>query len=309
MDDRLKQIKEGAGLDESRLNQEFVDALKKYSTPVLVVLAIVAGIYVFYVRRERQRAVELDQSLVQFDSAFESKAPTSLQAVAESAPDYSGAKSMALLALGDIHLEEFRTGVPSGTQLTGDGAIQTEGGKFLTQPERDEKLREAERAYQRVVDLTQSDADRRLQYFNALAGLAAVEEAKGQLDAAKISYTRIADLAEKQGYPALAATMRRFAESTGALKDAPRLYNASELASATAPAVPFTTGLQGIQARDAQGNPINVPGLTPIAPPGSATPIAPAPTPAPSPAPQTPPASEPATEPTAEPAADPAPNP
>ncbi|MBX3386899.1 MAG: hypothetical protein KF768_10040 [Phycisphaeraceae bacterium] len=297
MDERLKQIKEGAGLDESRINQEFVDAIKKYSTPVLVVIAVLAGGYFFYHKRQRDRAASIDAAMVQFDSAFASRSPATLRAVADDAPSYSGAKVLALLSLGDLHLEAFRTGVPSGADLDADGNIRTEGLAFLTPDERTQQLREAERAFQRAADLVQSDPSRRLALLQALGGLAAVDESRGEIDAAKARYGRMAQIAESHGLTPLAKTLRGLAESSEALKSAPRLYAANELASATAPAVPFSTGLQNIQFRDAQGNPISPPGI-------EAVPIG-DPQPVPSPAPEPTPAETPGAEPTSEPEANP----
>lgn len=298
MDDRLKQIKEGAGLDESRINQEFVDALRKYSTPILVVIAVLAGGYYFYTKRQRDRAVAVDEAMTQFDAAFESRSPASLRAVADTAPSYSGAKILALLALGDLHLEAYRTGVPAGTELDFEGKITTEGVEFYTAEQRAEQLREAERSYQRAADLVQSDPARRLALLQALGGLAAIDESRGNIDAAKGRYTRMAQIAKDAQLPDLANLLSGMAESADQLKDAPRLFNASELASATAPVVPFTTGLQNIQMRDAQGNPLPAGALTPV----------PAPVPAPVPSPTPAPAQDPAPQPVEPPAA-PAPNP
>ena len=46
LDRRTRQITEGAGLEESRLNQDFVEFLKKWSTPLLLVIVAAVAAYV-----------------------------------------------------------------------------------------------------------------------------------------------------------------------------------------------------------------------------------------------------------------------
>ena len=39
MEERQTQIREGAGLEESKLNVEFIDWLQRWSTPILLLVA------------------------------------------------------------------------------------------------------------------------------------------------------------------------------------------------------------------------------------------------------------------------------
>ena len=41
MDERQTQIRQGAGLEESRINTEFLDFLNKWSSPVLIVIGLI----------------------------------------------------------------------------------------------------------------------------------------------------------------------------------------------------------------------------------------------------------------------------
>ena len=52
------QIRERAGLEEARLNQDFIDFVTKWSTPLLVVIALVVGgnyLYQQYTKRENEK--------------------------------------------------------------------------------------------------------------------------------------------------------------------------------------------------------------------------------------------------------------
>src|SRR3954466_11659733 len=45
MDQRQAQIRERAGLEESRLNQEFIEWLRKWGTPMLLAVALLSVAY------------------------------------------------------------------------------------------------------------------------------------------------------------------------------------------------------------------------------------------------------------------------
>ncbi len=283
MEERQTQIKEGAGLDEARINTEFVDLLKKFSTPLLVIVAILAGGFWLYKKREESRAKAIDQSFENLDAATASSSPTSLIAVARESTSAASAGLLARLYAADLHLQSFRSGVPIGAQVGPDGKLIGEGLALLSDDARQKELQEAETLYKEVADLTRDNAEKFQLNLSAMAGLAAIAESRGQIDQARAQYEQISAKAKAAGLDKLAAVMDRWAKNAAEFKDPARLYSADQLASATAPAVPFSTGLQNIQLRDAQGNVIDSSALSP-APAPTPTPT-PTPTPAPSPAP------------------------
>lgn len=292
MEQRQTEIREGAGLQESRINAEFVELLKKFSTPILVIVAILAGGYWFYNKQKESRLRAIDESFTQLDSAIASRSITSLAGVAADATPAASAGLLARLTSADMHLQAYRTSIPVGTEVDGMGNLIGEGAAFLTAEQRDGELKAAEEQYQIVLSQTQSDAGKLPLTLSSLTGLAAVAESRGQLDVAKSHYDSIIAKARAAFMDPLVKVMEARVKSLDQLKQPGRLYTASELASSTQPAVPMTTPLQNIQMRDAQGNPIN---LTPSAPPPGTVPPA---TPAPStPAPTTPSSPAPAAEP------------
>ena len=55
MDERQQQIKAGAGLEESRINQDLIDFLQKWGSWILMALAVAALAYAGLQWLERQR--------------------------------------------------------------------------------------------------------------------------------------------------------------------------------------------------------------------------------------------------------------
>ncbi len=71
-DDRLDQIKEGAGLEDSRINQEFVDFIRKWSTPVLLVAALITLGYFLNNKRIDARAAYINEAFSQLNQSTSS---------------------------------------------------------------------------------------------------------------------------------------------------------------------------------------------------------------------------------------------
>lgn len=318
MDERQAQIKERAGLDESRLNQDLLDFLKKWGAYLMTGVAAVALAYVGWQYMERKSEENRDEAFVALEAAVESGNPNNLINIAN---QYSGVGAVATLArsaAADLRLAAYRTGIPVDVTLDSAGKLP-DGKAFLTEEERAKELKAAEELYQTVLNDSTKSADRVFAAVGALNGLASVAEARGELDKAKGFYQQIQSMT-KDRYPGLADAATKRVESLDSLATLPRLYNNSELPNPqpdnpiVVPAGPMTgetTSRQRIQVNPdgsistpslmgPDGKPIQ---LTPMPGPppgfqgsGSPTPEAPATTPA------TPPATPLAPAPAAEPA-------
>ena len=117
MEDRQRQIREGAGLEESRLNTEFIDFLRKYSTPMLLVVAAVAGGYGGLKYLERQRELARDSAFVQLESALNSRSATALTGVADDNESRGAVAPLARLNAAVAKLEEKKNGTVTVEQL------------------------------------------------------------------------------------------------------------------------------------------------------------------------------------------------
>src|SRR5438874_2058363 len=100
MDERQSQIRERAGLEESRLNEDFIEFLRKWGTPALMVLAIVAVGYLGLNKYKKARDEKIDKAFFDYEqvSGSNNPSPQSLTATAE---EHEGVKAVSMLARRD----------------------------------------------------------------------------------------------------------------------------------------------------------------------------------------------------------------
>lgn len=236
MDERQTKIVEGAGLEESRINQDLIDFLNKWSFPVLLIIALISGGYFAKNMYDRAKVSKRDEAFAQLGS-IESTSSPSVYSLTEIADQYEGVGSVSELArlrAADVHLRAVRSGIDPA-----DGETE------LGEADRDYHLERAEGLYRRVLDKTESDANRALIAANAAFGLAAVAETRGDADAARAGYERAKSLAERAGYSPLVRVADRLASNVGMPK--PNLYSEGEL-----PELPHETVDQTFSEEDLQ---------------------------------------------------------
>jgi len=176
MDERQAQIREGAGLEESKLNVEFIDWLRRWSTPMLMVVALAALGFVAYQKWEQAKLAKVDRAFGELDGALATgnPSPESLKAIAQTYEGVRGVPIMARLTAADLYLGTVRTGVKPGTPIKQDGTVD-EADK-LSDDDRAKNLDEAERLYKAVLDQTAGDNGQAIHAMSAAYGLAAVAE-------------------------------------------------------------------------------------------------------------------------------------
>lgn len=224
MDERQTQIQEGAGLEESRLNEDFLAFLNKWSFPVLLIIALVSGGYYVYNMIERSKIAKRDNAFAQYGNVESAGNPSiiSLTAIADEFEGVGSVTELALLQAGDIHLNAVRTGIDPA-----DGETE------LTDEDKAFHLDQAETLYRRVADRVSGKADYGLFAVNAAFGLAATAESRGEFETATSRYAEAASLAEKSGFASLAIVANEMGASVGTDQGA-RLYTTDEL-----PRMPF----------------------------------------------------------------------
>ncbi len=275
MDPRQAQIRERAGLEESRLNQDFIEALRKYSTPVLLVLAIAAGGYVALNKYRKAQTEKLESAFTEFEAANSSTAPSpeSLKRVAEDHGKVGAVAALAKMRAADALMDSVRSGLRPGAKVTPTGALEKPE-DAITDEERKTFLASAEALYSEVAQLTANHAPQLPLRVGAIFGLAAVAESRQDYEAAKAKYDEIIRLTEHTQFKMHADVAKARIAKLDELKNLPKLYSDAELpADPTAPKMDM--------------NPI-VPEIMPM--PVQAEPAGPSPAPAgpPAPAPQAP---------------------
>ncbi len=201
MDERQGQIKDRAGLDESRINEEFRDFLVKWGPRVLIVVAIIA--LAFSGRRYlTQKADErTDEAFVQLALATstDTTSPDTLLSLARQYDDVGAVAHVARLTAAEAYLSAVRRGVVIGAQPDPTGMYPDE--ELLDGELRGTYLQQARTAFTQVADASGAAG---VHQVRAHMGLAAVAEALGELDTARTHYQRAATLDREAGYGAMA---------------------------------------------------------------------------------------------------------
>jgi hypothetical protein len=205
MDDRQSGIKEGAGLEDSRVNQEFLDFLNKWSSPVLLTLAVAALIWAGLQYLERKKVARIDQAFSELASATQggNPSPASLKTIAA---EYKGVRSvseLALLTTTDLYLNAFVIGYEPGAEMDPVTGLPNES-DILDDAQRQVYLEQAGQLAGQVLELTDGVEGKELIEMQAMSRLAAVDEGKRDFDAANSMYQRLEALAIETQYSAIA---------------------------------------------------------------------------------------------------------
>lgn len=229
MEDRIQGgLKEGAGLEESRLNKEFIDFLQIWGPRVLIVIAAIAGAYFLYGKYTLSREAAMARAFAELDAAVIARNPGSLLLVAEEQSGKAAVPLLARLAAADLYLEASRTGVPPGIILEVTGALP-EGTVFLTEDEKNAQLGKAAAEYQTVLANTERSDDLAIQAISALFGLASVAESRGELDKAKANYSKLIEIANRVGYTREAKAAQSRIDTLPSLETMPKIYTQNDL--------------------------------------------------------------------------------
>lgn len=229
MDERQQQIKEGAGLEESRLNREFIDFLSRWGTTALMVGVLCFLGYAGWERWQKMKLEKVDRAFEQLESLMtaQNPSPESLKAVADEFSGIRAVPHLARLRAADIYLEAARRGVRPGANFAGDGGLQ-DPSDVLGDEDRQRMLNEAQSLYSNVLAETERRSAQSLHALGAAYGLAAVAECRGDATAAKAGYERVSTIARASG---LTAHVQIADKRIAALGDLamPRLYDTAEL--------------------------------------------------------------------------------
>jgi len=235
MDERHGEIRTGAGLEESRVNREFIDFLKKWSTPVLFVVAAVLLGFVVYQRVEQARLARVDEAFAALEGGA---SPESLRGIAQ---DYEGVRGVGVLArleAADQYLSALRRGVKAGAVVSAQGEVENEE-DLLDEATRELYLVRAEELFQEVLRKAQGKAGWEIHEINALFGLAAVAESRRDFEGARTYYERAAEAAERAGFAPQDEVARMRIASLDDLSE-PKIYEEDEL-----PELPWAAGEPG----------------------------------------------------------------
>lgn len=196
MDQRQTQIRERAGLEESKLNQEFIEWLRKWGTPILLVAAVGAAGFVLYEKRKQAANDQLDRAFNELESARTggNASPDTLTAIADAYENVGSVSLVARLEAADAYLAAVQIGVRPGGVVDQQTGEVKDPADLLSEEDRKTNVTRAAELYQRVHDASVGNPSLILINISALNGLAAAEECRGELDKAKSHYNKIIEL-------------------------------------------------------------------------------------------------------------------
>lgn len=146
MDERQTQVVSGAGLQESRINTEFVEFLSKWGPRVLYVLLAVVLAFLGLQQWERHKIRLNDQAFADYEAQVASRSPDLLLKVAE---DHAGNHAVWSLATRDA-ANLIMDAAIIGTKPGAD-PLAPQPTDVLTAEERSGMFQQAEKLYKDII--------------------------------------------------------------------------------------------------------------------------------------------------------------
>lgn len=230
MDERQRQIQEGAGLQESRLNTELIGWLQKYGTYILYGLLIVVVAYVGYSRWMQWEEQKTDAAFREYSAARAAGNPDGLLRVAAERGSHKSVWELATLAAADQFLAAARRGMAPGA----DPSAPAEG-DVLTEEETSQMYARARDLMRDVLDRTAGDQAKWILAQQARWGIATASISLGEPDQAREALQGYIDAAEARGLKAQSKVAASRIETLELLGAPVPLYATDELPEAARP--------------------------------------------------------------------------
>ncbi|TVQ31847.1 MAG: hypothetical protein EA376_07615 [Phycisphaeraceae bacterium] len=225
MDDRERQITEGAGLQESRYNTEFIEWLNRWGSVILLGVLVVALAWMGWRWWGNHQTTLLNRAFLDLDAAVEASNPDGLLSVAQEWRGRGSIYELATLKAAEVYLESARRGlVPGG--------VPGEADDLVDEPQRRSYLSQAEELFQDVLGRTQNRDEMTHHYLSALSGLASVAMSLGDHDRARELLQRTVDASEEKGFGELARWTRQRLDRFDEVVSQPPLLSVDDIAAA-----------------------------------------------------------------------------
>lgn len=196
MDERQQQVKVGAGLEESRINQELIDWLNKWGFRILIVVLLVVAAYQGKRWMDQRQINATNEAFVRYQEAALVNDPAQLVKLGD---EYDGVASLwelSNLRAARILLVEGTRGMQFGTV----NPSQPTEEELLSTEERTQRLEQAERLFASVAERASKDDDKALIALQAMLGRGTALLSLGKLDEAKTVLERVRDEGEAAGF-------------------------------------------------------------------------------------------------------------
>ncbi len=202
---------------ESKVNEDFLEWLKTKGPSWLLAGLIILVAYLAWIQLGERRAASEREAWTAFNESRFSGLPASYEDVADRYGSIGKLGTLSRLEAGRLYLQAVRTGRPFDAEFRLPDE-DDDADERITEEDRDHYLNQADRAFRAVLDRDDGSDAMALHAVTALNGLAAVAEARGEIDGARGFYERAAERAEDR-FPALARQAHQRAETVGELPD------------------------------------------------------------------------------------------
>lgn len=146
MDERQTQVVSGAGLQESRINTEFVDFLSKWGPRVLYVLLAVVLAFLGLQQWERHKTRLNDQAFADYEAQVASRSPDLLLKVAEDHVGNHAVWSLATRDAANLIMDAAIIGTAPGAD-----PLAPQPADILTPEQRKDMFTKAEALYRTII--------------------------------------------------------------------------------------------------------------------------------------------------------------
>lgn len=194
--DRLAQVQQSE-LTESRVNEDFVEWLKKWGNSILLVILLIALAGVAWNWWQQKIDDTIDTAWTNLNLA---QLPASLEDVAADSKQVGSVSTLALIRAADEYLISVQNGVPLGMLPNATDAPELDDATRL------DYLNNADRLYAEAITSVGdygSDFAKKLLVCSGLFGQAAVAESLGEIDRARTLLESVTTTANPE-YPQLA---------------------------------------------------------------------------------------------------------
>ena len=204
IDSRLRGVTT-SDLNESQINEDFVDWLKKKGPFWLAVLAISLATYTFMNQNQQKKVLERQAGWLALQEALLTELPNSLEDVSNQYENIDGLAWISRIYAADTYLQAVQS-----KKVLAVGIDEDE--QDFSDEIRDQYLASAEALYKQVELMTTEGnkfetndiKSRILIQYTALCGQAAIEEARGNIESSKEKYIEAANIT-LDNYPSLSA--------------------------------------------------------------------------------------------------------
>lgn len=224
-DDRRREVEVGAGLQESRLNEDFIDALKKHGPKVIYALAAVVLVVYGVSFYKQHKANQKDEAFAQLEQV--SAEPDALIDVAKQTEGQGSVPLMARIEAANALMDSARARIRAGVLPSEAKPEDT-----LSDAQVQEQYQKAASELEAVIKLTEG-TDKHLILQAARWGLASAKISLGDNEAAKKIVNDYVAFADTHGLKSQAETGRkRLVKMERA--EAPKMVSESQLLLTTA---------------------------------------------------------------------------